>query len=178
MDNHDAPAPAPITSGLTPATWDVPGLKERGWAGFIPLATLVGKDAPNVPGVYVVIRESILAPVIGDKGIHQSEKQVAPYGVDELAQRWIKGASVVYIGKASTSLRKRLGQYRRAGMAGGTSHNGGRSIWQLADAEDLLVAWHRVDLEAVGVDARQAEQDLIRAFARVYGRRPYTNRQN
>ena len=178
MDNDVTPIHASTDFDLTPATWDIPGLKDRGWEGFIPLSTLVGKDVPNVPGVYVVIRESTQDPVIGDKGIYQSEKQVAPYRVDELAQRWIKVASVVYIGKASTSLRKRLGQYRRAGVAGGTNHNGGRSIWQLADAEDLLVAWHRVDLEAVGVDARQAEQDLIRAFARVYGRRPYANRQN
>ncbi|MEU3846549.1 hypothetical protein AB0E44_06095 [Micrococcus terreus] len=176
MDNHDAPAPAPTPNSLTPTTWDAAGLKERGWEGFIPLSTLVGKDVPNVPGVYVVIRESTQDAVICEKGIHQAEKQVAPYGVDELAQRWIKGASVVYIGKASTSLRKRLGQYRRAGMAGGTNHNGGRSIWQLDDAEDLLVAWHPVDQDESGLEAAEMETQLIGAFKATHGNRPFANR--
>lgn len=176
MDNDVTPIHASTDFDLTPATWDIPGLKDRGWEGFIPLSTLVGKDVPNVPGVYVVIRESTQDPVIGDKGIYQSEKQVAPYRVDELAQRWIKGASVVYIGKASTSLRKRLGQYRRAGMAGGTNHNGGRSIWQLDDAEDLLVAWHPVDQDESGLEAAEMETQLIGAFKATHGNRPFANR--
>lgn len=176
MDYDAVPAPAPTPNSLTPTTWDAAGLKERGWEGFIPLSTLVGKDVPNVPGVYVVIRESAHDPVIGHEGIHQTEKQGAPYGVDELNQRWIKGASVVYIGKASASLRKRLGQYRRAGMAGGTNHNGGRSIWQLDDAEDLLVAWHPVDQDESGLEAAEMETQLIGAVKATHGSRPFANR--
>ena len=176
MDNDAAPTPASATSGLSPATWDVSGFKERGWEGFVRLSTLVSKGVPNVPGVYVVTRESTDDPVIGTEGIHQSEKQAAPYGAEELTQRWIKGASVVYIGRASTSLRKRLGQYRRAGMAGGTNHNGGRSIWQLADAEDLLVAWHPVDQDGSGLEAAEIETQLITHFRAEYGNRPFANR--
>ena len=33
------------------------------------------------------------------------------------------------------------------GMKGATNHNGGRSIWQLKDAADLLVAWDPVRTE-------------------------------
>lgn len=77
MDYDAVPAPAPTPNSLTPTTWDAAGLKERGWEGFIPLSTLVGKDVPNVPGVYVVIRESAHDPVIGHEGIHQTERSRA-----------------------------------------------------------------------------------------------------
>jgi hypothetical protein len=55
--------------------------------------------------------------------------------------QWVQGAHVLYIGKADL-LRRRLAQFARFGAGEPVGTSGGRRIWQLADADDLLVAWH------------------------------------
>lgn len=66
--------------------------------------------------------------------------------VEALQQNWVGGSSAVYIcealdpGKVAT-LRNPLWQYLRFGLGSNGGHWGGRYIWQLEDAEDLLVCW-------------------------------------
>lgn len=82
------------------------------------------------------------------------------------------GAEVLYISKGD-SPRRRLRQYARFGTGEPASLWGGRLIWQLAGADQLLIAWHA--LSGSG-SARDAERRLLARFAEVYdGRRPFAN---
>jgi hypothetical protein len=81
-------------------------------------------------------------------------------------------APVVYIVMTAgrRGLRHRLGQYRR-GRYGGTSHQGGRRIWTLPDADRLRIGW-RVTAAA---GARPTEAAMIAAFLHHHGHRPFAN---
>ena len=60
-----------------------------------------------------------------------------------------------------------------AGFGAGKTvgHWGGRLIWQLADADQLIVAWK----ETPGRVPRQVEAELIRLFRQQYGKPPFAN---
>ena len=83
--------------------------------------------------------------------------------------RWVPGAHVVYIGKASTSLQQRLTAYRRHGQGAPVGHWGGRLVWQVANPE-YVVAWKVTEDEP-----REVERRMIAAFVAEYGRRPFAN---
>ncbi|MET9595602.1 hypothetical protein ABZY45_32455 [Streptomyces sp. NPDC006516] len=97
---------------------------------------------------------------------------------DVLEAAWVDEAVIVYVGKASAGkdggrgLRKRLDEYRRHGAGGSAGHWGGRYIWQLADSDELLVAW----LQIPERDPGEAEAELIAEFMELYGARPFANR--
>jgi len=100
--------------------------------------------------------------------------------VETLEEAWIEGAQVLYIGKArpgaadNRGLRARLAEYRRHGLGQGAPHWGGRFIWQLTDADDLVVAW----LPTPGAEPEAAERALIAGFRRDFGGRPFANRND
>lgn len=148
-------------------------MKDAGFKGFIPVSALRErglKMIPDVPGVYMVLRVSEGAPEFletGSGGHFKGKNPNVP--VAELAANWVDGTPVVYIGKA-TSLRKRISQYLRFGQGKPVGHWGGRYIWQLADAPDLLFCWREVD-----GDPDAVETELIRAFREAYGSRPFAN---
>ncbi|MGE5802621.1 MAG: hypothetical protein ACM358_10205 [Gemmatimonadota bacterium] len=87
-----------------------------------------------------------------------------------LRAAWVGESPVLYIGKASTSLKGRLRAYLRHGAGHSAGHWGGRAIWQLAGSDQLLVAWR------LQRDARAVERELIASFVRTYGKRPFANR--
>lgn len=148
-------------------------LKDAGFKGFIPVSEL--RDGalnmiPDVSGVYMVLRVSDEAPVFLEKGSGGYFKGKEPnVSVAELEANYVDGASVVYIGKA-TSLRKRIRAYIRFGQGKPVGHWGGRYIWQLADASQLLFCWMPVD-----GDADAVETDMICRFRDRYGCRPFAN---
>ena len=83
-----------------------------------------------------------------------------------------RGAPIVYIGKAGTptskgGLKSRLSPFSRKAR----SHSGGRSIWQLDDADELLVCW----IKTPGLNPRHVEEDYLDEFARVHLRQPFAN---
>lgn len=162
---------------LTPTMWDKEGLEVTGWDGFTPLATLDPAAVPDVPGVYVVVRDATdEAAFLPDRPHRGSGRQATSkhfaYPTDQLAARWITESAVLNIGKADVSLRNRLDQYRKYGAGTGVSHKGGRSIWQLGDADALLIAWAAAPS---GVTGRQLERGLIAAFRTTHGARPFAN---
>lgn len=170
---------APIVADFTPATWDREGLEARGWDGFVPLLTLSPTGVPDTPGVYAIVRADESAPVFLPDRPHATARQATPYSVADLSSRWVPDASVLNIGKASTSLRKRLRQYRQFGVGVGLNHKGGRSIWQLADAADLTVAWHPITPTYDGLTPRTAESGLIAGFQAAHeGSKPFGNLLN
>ena len=95
-----------------------------------------------------------------------------PLPVADLEAAWVDGADVLYFGKA-TSLRKPLAQYRRSGTGRTSTHQGGRSIWQLADAGALLVAW----MPTPGQPPADVESHLLAEFAASTGALPFANRR-
>lgn len=166
--------------------FNVAELMGAGFDGFIPFGSIhqqysQGDDGiPTSPGVYVVIRLSTAPPSFLTKGFggtHKAKKANVP--VAELAAKWVPGASVVYIGKASQrkkldGLWGRISEYEKAGHRGQThGHSGGERIWQLADARDLRVAWKVVP----GNTEKSLETAMILAFMDKYGRIPFGNRE-
>jgi len=93
-----------------------------------------------------------------------------------LRANWVEGTPVVYIGKAgdpgsAATLRSRLGQYFKFGAGRNIGHWGGRYIWQLADAQDLIVCW----LPLPHGLPSETETQLIQQFRNKYGTRPFAN---
>lgn len=145
------------------------GLEAVGFQGFVPFAALMGAAVPVEAGVYIVLRTATTAPELLEVS---RARAGSAYPLPDLEGRWVSESPVLYIGKAEAKvggLRKRLGQYARKG----SSHRGGRSIWQLADQDELLVAW----LVTPGESAESVEIRYRAAFADVYGRWPFANRK-
>ena len=133
---------------------------------------------PHVPGIYLIVRRTTRRPVLFSKasrgGWFKARNPALPVPV--LRQRWVARAKIVYIGKAGgpgqrATLRSRLRSYMRFGLGQACAHWGGRSIWQLTDAEDLRVYWKATPRRA----PRQVEKQLLDAFVQRYGQRPFAN---
>ncbi len=152
-----------------PASWDRRGLEAAGFEGFVTFGELAAAKVPSEAGIYVVMRTSTAAPELLDS---THARVGSAYPVADLTARWVPDVAVIYIGKADAKvggLRKRLGQYARRG----SSHRGGRSIWQLADHAELLVAWSAT----AGVPAGDVETRYCESFQKAYGRLPFANRR-
>lgn len=163
-----------------PIDWTRDGLEAAGFVGFLPLAALPNSEVSKQPGIYVVLRESELAPEFLPASIAGRFK-----GIDStvdgsvLWAAWIDGSPVLYIGKATwgkkqDGLRRRLSQYRRHGAGKAVGHRGGEYIWQLGDSANLLVCWKVVADEAVSL----LESDLIDNFESRHGKWPFANRKH
>lgn len=152
-------------------------LKKDGFQGFITIKELQ-KNVNVVPiygGVYVVLRTKESNPVFLKTGTGGFFKGKDPnVKISKLEGKWINDSSIVYIGKADGSetrgLRKRLHEYMRFGQGEPVGHYGGRYIWQLEDASELIVCWKQVDGDAEGV-----EKQMISDFKKVYGKYPFAN---
>lgn len=143
------------------------GLEAAGFTGFIRIADLKKPGGCNVVpdqmGVYVVVRESTLPRMFlvrGIGGFFHGEDPTLP--LEELERKWVDGAYVLYIGKAgglalAATLRSRIQQYMDFGSGRPVAHRGGKMIWQLADCDELLVAWKPL----VGTEPVVVEQQMI-----------------
>ena len=148
-------------------------IESAGFAGFMPVVELRDsktESVPDVPGVYMVLRDSGERPDFltrGSGGYFKGKDPNVP--LSELSANWVEGAKVLYIGKAK-SLRKRISQYLRFGDGKPVGHWGGRYIWQLADAQELIFCW----MPVIG-DADAVETEMICRFREHYGSRPFAN---
>ena len=149
-----------------PVSWDRAGLEAIGFHGFVPLIGLDLNAVPRRRGVYAIVRESVTTPSFVPTNPVVKKKL---YSIDALTRKWIPGSSVVYIGKAEpvNGLSDRLRAFSR--MA--TNHSGGRAIWQLTDAAELLVGW----LETPNNVAEIVEKSYLRAFRDAHGGLPFAN---
>ncbi|MCU1471013.1 MAG: hypothetical protein JWQ39_2162 [Glaciihabitans sp.] len=149
-----------------PTSWDRPGFEGVGFKGFVPLLGLDRDLLPTRRGVYSVFRESASRPTFVDTNVITRRKA---YDVGRLNQKWIDGQSVVYIGMAEPKdgLYGRLGDFSRQS----SSHTGGRALWQLAGARELIVAW----VETPEHVAEVVEKSYLRAFKEANGRYPFAN---
>ncbi len=152
--------------------FDRSGLAARGFAGFRPVSTLrehgLG-SAPTEPGVYVVlVPEGRSVSFLDESPGGHFKGRDPTVDRDELQAEWLPGASLVYVG-CSGDLKKRLGQFLRFGAGRPVGHWGGRLIWQIAESEDLLLAWKPT------TDHRGAEIEILTEFEHQYGRLPFAN---
>jgi hypothetical protein len=145
-----------------------------GWQSWSALRESGFTEPPRAPGSYVIYRETNGPPRFVATGSGGHFKGRDP-NVDRatLAANWVAGARTVYIGKA-TQLRSRLRAYANFGARRPVGHWGGRYVWQLADADNLLVAWRTLG-DSVAT-ARDDEISLLRRFMTLHdGQRPFAN---
>ena len=151
-------------------------LAADGFVGFVKFCDLDLNDVPTVEGIYVVLRDTDEPPVFlrtNPGGWFKGRDPTEDIAV--LRHRWVEGARVVYIGKASktksTSLRRRIGAYRRFGQGKRVGHWGGRYIWQCADLADYAICWKDV----TGLAARDVEREMLARFKADCGKLPFAN---
>lgn len=152
-----------------PSSWNRSSLEELGFEGFISLVGLDPRSVPVGHGVYVVLRRHNERPhtLLEDNPVRRA--RLRTYTLDDLNRRWVTGTPVIYIGKAmgQEGLRGRLKPFSKKSG----SHSGGRAIWQLEEADSLLVCW----VETPGYLADRVEDDLIDQFKAVHGLTPFAN---
>ena len=155
-------------------------LCELGFNGFITVSDLMHdiNAVPTTPGVYAVMRKNDDKPTFLNKGTGGFFKGKDPnVDIEKLQHNWVDDTSIVYFGKAGgqdskSTLRKRLKQYMDFGQGEPVGHKGGRYIWQLVDAKDLVVCWKKVS----DGDPRDVENKLIVDFKEKHnGQRPFAN---
>lgn len=160
--------------------WTEEGLRAEGFCGFVRFADSGGEVIPRDPGVYAVVRTAAEPPTFlnaSPAGHFKGKDPTVARALLETA--WVQGTPVVYIGKASAGktgrrgLRPRLASYRRFGQGESVGHWGGRYIWQLADHQDLVLAWRPTPDE----DPETVESWLISEFVEAFGLRPFANRK-
>lgn len=173
-------ATKPVSASGASIEWDdTQSLAEFGFTGFKSVGEL-HKDMtqiPNLRGVYAVLRTSPEEPkflATGSAGFFKGKDPNV--GVNVLQANWVSDGAVVYIGKAgdpgsSATLRSRLRQYLRFGAGASVGHWGGRYIWQLADATELVFCWKPLPDEGPS----EVESELIASFRSRYGVRPFAN---
>ncbi len=161
------------------ADWTRDALTDGGFEGWVPWkhCPVALSAIPNdAGGVYVVYRLDDGPPRFLERspaGTWRGEPTVTR---EALEANWVPGAAVLNVGKANHGrLRARLREYIGFGRGGRSRHAGGRLIWQVADPEDLLVAWRILPRDE---DPRAVETAMISSFRQDHGKPPFANDPN
>ena len=156
-------------------------LGECEFEGFLSVKKLrlspLHPDIPTSNGVYLVVRKQKKYPEflfrgtggkIRSKGKNEKKKYIDPnVDISELTKNWVEGARILYIGR-SKDLQRRICQLIKFGNGETIPHEGGRYLWQIADAEDFKVCWKLTP------DEKQKKRDLLEKFKRAHqDRRPF-----
>lgn len=156
-------------------------LEAAGFAGFLTIGQLHGdscRTVPNERGVYVVLTRSSAPHAFRARSsapVWRGREPAVP--LEELAQHWVSGATVLYVGRARgpgvrNRLRQRIKRYLRFGHGKVVGAWGGRMIWQLGEVSRLVVAW-RVSPETE--DPADVEARWRAEFTAHYGAPPFAN---
>ena len=156
-------------------------IKDQGVDGFktieeLRLSRLMA--VPRSPGIYLILKNDSSAPQFLTKSTAGWSKGRDPtISPVELSKHWIFKSPILYIGKAGSSgnrsiLRSRLKAYLNHGVGKSVAHWGGRAIWQIQNAEQLIVAWKIVTF----MEPRDFEKRWLEEFKREFGSRPFANR--
>ena len=146
---------------------------EIGFDGFVKVSDLRNTNSaiPSAEGVYIVVRRDEKGPEFLAVGTGGHFKGKNPnVAIEILKDKVVKGSQVIYIGKA-TDLRKRISQLLRFGAGANVGHWGGRYLWQLSDADNLLVAWK----ETPGENPEQVEKIMLAEYHNRHGALPFAN---
>lgn len=125
---------------------------------------------PDLPGIYWILAPEGMPIVFHDRAYH-SKGQIYP--PEKLYHKFEHCAEhkTLYIGKAEGKhgLRQRLKQYMDYGRGQGKIHRGGRAIWQIENADFLLVAYEVCKQPGV------QEHQLLREYRAQNGTYPLAN---
>jgi hypothetical protein len=150
-------------------------LEREGFTGFLTFDDLRARLSVIPPrgGVYIVLRQGGVPVEFRDSNPGGRFKGRDPtVESNVLHRKWIDDCAVVYIGKGD-NIQRRLKQYADFGTGKPIGHWGGRYIWQLADSENLLVAWMPCESDET---AAMMEARLLRRFKEEHdGRLPFAN---
>lgn len=124
------------------------------------LATSCRCACTNIPessGVY-----QVLAPKGMEIAFLDGGDSPTAYPVDVLRKKYAacKDKAILYIGKAGgrRGLRQRVWQYLRFGVNGAGNHRGGRAIWQIENADMLLLTYECCE------NCEERERQLLRDY--------------
>lgn len=153
-------------------------LKDDGFAGFRSFEQLDIKSVPQVPGIYAVLKPEGFERLFLTKSVGGWFKNHDPsLPQPALEQEWVEDADVLYIGKAGPGtagkrgLRKRIQEFADFGGGKPVGHWGGRLLWQLSEAQSLVIAWK----EVAAAEVNSAEAAYHAAFFSLHGRLPFAN---
>ena len=153
-------------------------LSNDGFTGFRPISDLDINRIPQRQGIFAVLRPADYEPrflAASTAGTFKKKKPTLPAAA--LAAEWVPDADVLFIGRAGSGskgnrgLRRQIAEFVDFGRGKPPGHWDGRLIWQLAHAEDLLMAWR--ELPADDVSAAQAHYQA--EFLQLHGRLPFAN---
>lgn len=154
------------------------GLKAEGFAGFRPIGALDAMRIPQGTGLFAVLAPEGFQPRFLRKstaGVFKKRDPSLPEAA--LAAEWVDTAAVLYLGKAgpgskgNRGLRRQIQEFLDFGQGKPPGHWDGRLVWQLADAEKLVIAWKEVAQEQLN----KAEAEYHSAFIEGYGKLPFAN---
>lgn len=153
-------------------------LTADGFAGFRAFEDLEIMRVPQGPGIFAVLKPAAFEPRFLAKSAAGTFRKKDPSLKKEaLAAEWVAEADVLYLGKASAGsqgnrgLRKQVQEFVDYGRGRPIIHWDGRLLWQLADSEDLIIAWKELPAAEVNV----AEASYHAEFRRLYGSLPFAN---
>lgn len=158
---------------------DIDVIKKSGFEGFLTFGELRKNDSiiPPIKGVYLILylkKERPEFVTAGTGGFFKGKNPNVP--LDKLQAKWLDGMTTIYIGKAGgkskATLHRRLRQYVEFGGGKPVGHWGGRYIWQLRDAENLVVCWKTLEGD---VDPEVVETSLLQEFKEKYKVLPFAN---
>lgn len=157
-------------------------LKQDGFTGFRRLGELEINRIPQKPGVFAVLLPPDGAGTLVPQFLARSTagvfKKKDPTLTPELLRaEWVDGADVLYVGKAgpgskgNRGLRRQIQEFVDFGRGRPPGHWDGRLIWQLAAANELIIAWRELPVEELAA----TEADYHAAFVGEFGRLPFAN---
>jgi hypothetical protein len=152
-------------------------IENLGFIGFYTIDEISSTPSlvPDEMGIYLILNTNINKPEflhIGSGGHFKGRNPNVSLSV--LEENWVEHTLILYIGKAGglnslATLQSRLKQYMRFGKGKPVGHWGGRHIWQIREADKLIVCWKPLP------DPRESERRLIEDFVLQYGRLPFAN---
>lgn len=143
--------------------------------GFLKISDMIKDNCsmvPARPGIYIIFSSNRDKPTFCNSFKAFSADPVPARDIGILEKNWIEDTGIIYIGKAR-NLKNRLQAYMKWGQGkrGALGHKGGRDIWQLKNAGDMLVAWHVEESEA----PEAVEKELLGAFKKEFQKYPFAN---
>lgn len=158
-------------------------LKQDGLTGFRAVADLDINRVPQKPGIFAVLLPDGRAPegyrpqFLARSTAGVFKKKDPTLKADALEAEWVDGADVLYVGRAgpgskgNRGLRRQIQEYVDFGKGKPPGHWDGRLVWQLAAANQLVIAWKELPVEQLA----GAEAGYHAAFVAEYGRLPFAN---
>jgi hypothetical protein len=155
-------------------------LKRKGFRGFLSLQELAASDLSKIPeerGLYLIFRDSTGHPKFLEESPVKNLRPNTTVALSMLEQRWVPGASLLFIGVAgkprvlSGSIRDRVAKLIGFMSGKQSSHFAARVLWQLSEASSLLLAWKETGVMA----PTYARSMLLVDFRKEFGKVPFGN---